>query len=174
LFPRPATFQLFSQKSIGSAAHVCKPKPEVNKELQCKLCSAQLDSRVAWGYHMWKHTKDPSYIQSPDATAETPSPTKLHGDDNSSAVAAKSTSAGKRVSPVKSKRSAAVQVTFVPKVTNFGLQIFVIRTICYFYNFCNRFDLRILVKQAKLGLQIFVNFGRLHFLQDCKKCYTYL
>ena len=55
--------------------HVCKVKakkaearPPENEELKCKICSFQLETKVSWGYHMWKHTKDPSYIQSPDAT----------------------------------------------------------------------------------------------------------
>ena len=43
--------------------HNCKPKIAENEELKCKICGAQLETKVAWGAHMWKHTKDPSYIQ---------------------------------------------------------------------------------------------------------------
>lgn len=63
-------------KAVGtSGKHLCKPKankdiPE-NEELKCKICSAQLETKVSWGYHMWKHTKDPSYIQSADAIQST-------------------------------------------------------------------------------------------------------
>jgi len=34
-------------------------------DLKCTICSAQLETKVAWGIHMWKHTKNPSYIQIP-------------------------------------------------------------------------------------------------------------
>jgi hypothetical protein len=36
-----------------------------NPDLKCKICSVQLETKVAWGIHMWKHTKDSSYIQIP-------------------------------------------------------------------------------------------------------------
>ena len=60
-------------KPLGTSKHICKSKPvkpvlPENEELKCKICSTQLETRVAWGYHMWKHTKDPSYIQTADAT----------------------------------------------------------------------------------------------------------
>ena len=32
------------------------------RQLQCGLCEGVLESKVAWGVHMWKHTKDSSYI----------------------------------------------------------------------------------------------------------------
>ena len=40
--------------------HVCK-EPEVT-DFPCKICNSYMESEVAWGYHMWKHTKDPKYI----------------------------------------------------------------------------------------------------------------
>jgi hypothetical protein len=62
-------------KSLGPQGnkHVCKIKaakddPPENEELKCKICFAQLETKVAWGYHMWKHTKDSSYIQTADTS----------------------------------------------------------------------------------------------------------
>jgi predicted RNA-binding Zn-ribbon protein involved in translation (DUF1610 family) len=43
--------------------HICKPVKVSDPELECTICHAQLDSKVKWGFHMWKHTKDPAYIQ---------------------------------------------------------------------------------------------------------------
>ena len=46
--------------------HTCKPAaPDVAKdpELQCTVCGVYLETKVRWGFHMWKHTKNPAYIQ---------------------------------------------------------------------------------------------------------------
>ena len=51
--------------------HVCKiPESERDPSLKCTVCGVFLDNKVKWGFHMWKHTKDPAYIQTkpaPDA-----------------------------------------------------------------------------------------------------------
>jgi len=47
--------------------HDCKVKVT---DFPCKLCDAYLENQVSWGYHMWKHTKDPKYIPiTPSSTA---------------------------------------------------------------------------------------------------------
>ena len=44
--------------------HICKPPDgEKDPELKCTICGIYLDTKVKWGFHMWKHTKDPAYIQ---------------------------------------------------------------------------------------------------------------
>jgi hypothetical protein len=62
---------------------------------------------VSWGYHMWKHTKDPSYIQSPDAAGETSKKVKIVDPTSSSAsVSTKSVTAQQKVivkPPAKAK-----------------------------------------------------------------------
>lgn len=44
--------------------HICKP-PEntVDPELKCTICGHTCQNKVNLGVHMWKHTKDPAYIQ---------------------------------------------------------------------------------------------------------------
>ena len=42
--------------------HTCSAKTGPSKQLQCSMCDSILSSKVAWGVHMWKHTKDSSYI----------------------------------------------------------------------------------------------------------------
>ena len=42
--------------------HPCSAKTPPTKQLQCVQCEAVLPSKVSWGVHMWKHTKDSSYI----------------------------------------------------------------------------------------------------------------
>ncbi len=42
-------------------AHRCKMAgPEL--KFQCEMCDTRLETKVAWGAHMWKHTKDMKYI----------------------------------------------------------------------------------------------------------------
>ena len=44
--------------------HICKPPDgEKDPDLKCTICGIYLDTKVKWGFHMWKHTKDPAYIQ---------------------------------------------------------------------------------------------------------------
>ena len=44
--------------------HVCKiPESEKDPDLKCTICGTFLDNKIKWGFHMWKHTKDPAYIQ---------------------------------------------------------------------------------------------------------------
>ena len=31
-------------------------------QFPCELCETRLETKVAWGAHMWKHTKDVKYI----------------------------------------------------------------------------------------------------------------
>ena len=42
--------------------HICSAKAPPSKQLQCSLCNSILPSKMSWGVHMWKHTKDSSYI----------------------------------------------------------------------------------------------------------------
>lgn len=42
--------------------HVCSAKMKDCKQLQCSLCDSILTSKMTWGVHMWKHTKDAAYI----------------------------------------------------------------------------------------------------------------
>lgn len=78
----------FCHKTLNpNVSHKCKKSqakaiPE-NPDLKCKICSAQLVTKVEWGIHMWKHTKDPSYIQIPPVNSKTPeqtsqAPKELH------------------------------------------------------------------------------------------------
>lgn len=51
-------------KQKVSDKHVCKNIEQPgDPQFKCSICDAQLDNKLAWGCHMWKHTKDPSYIQ---------------------------------------------------------------------------------------------------------------
>ena len=51
--------------------HVCKvPDSEKDPELKCTICGVFLDNKVKWGFHMWKHTKDPAYIQTKVASGQ--------------------------------------------------------------------------------------------------------
>ena len=34
-------------------------------ELKCTICGVFTSNKLSWGYHMWKHTKDPKYINLP-------------------------------------------------------------------------------------------------------------
>ena len=44
--------------------HICKiPEAEQDPDLKCTVCGIYLETKVKWGFHMWKHTKDPIYIQ---------------------------------------------------------------------------------------------------------------
>ena len=60
-----------------------------------KLDFFQLETRVAWGYHMWKHTKDPSYIQSAEV------PNKTINSDNHQELKNKNISIAVPVTPSK-------------------------------------------------------------------------
>ena len=31
-------------------------------QFPCEFCDTRLETKVAWGAHMWKHTKDVKYI----------------------------------------------------------------------------------------------------------------
>ena len=42
--------------------HKCSAKSPPGKQLQCSLCECILTSKMSWGVHMWKHTKDSAYI----------------------------------------------------------------------------------------------------------------
>ena len=42
--------------------HKCSAKSPPSKQLQCSLCDSILTSKMSWGVHMWKHTKDSTYI----------------------------------------------------------------------------------------------------------------
>ena len=42
--------------------HKCSAKSPPSKQLQCSLCESILTSKMSWGVHMWKHTKDSAYI----------------------------------------------------------------------------------------------------------------
>ena len=42
--------------------HKCSAKSPPSKQLQCSMCDSVLTSKMSWGVHMWKHTKDSSYI----------------------------------------------------------------------------------------------------------------
>lgn len=44
--------------------HKCKG-PE--GRFPCEICDSKLDSKAAWGYHMWRHTKDSKYIDANSA-----------------------------------------------------------------------------------------------------------
>lgn len=51
-------------KNKSKAVHTCKiPESAKDPELQCKICGVFLDNKVKWGFHMWKHTKNPAFIQ---------------------------------------------------------------------------------------------------------------
>ena len=40
--------------------HNCSAKP--SKQLKCEVCPSVLATKVEWGVHMWRHTKNSSYI----------------------------------------------------------------------------------------------------------------
>merc|ERR1712004_362539 len=40
--------------------HKCSAKP--SKQLKCEVCPSVLATKVEWGVHMWRHTKNSSYI----------------------------------------------------------------------------------------------------------------
>ena len=40
--------------------HKCKG-PE--GKFPCEICDSKMDSKESWGFHMWRHTKDPKYIE---------------------------------------------------------------------------------------------------------------
>ena len=42
--------------------HKCKVKVRNGPGFPCEICESVLDSKVLWGVHMWKHTKDSKYI----------------------------------------------------------------------------------------------------------------
>ena len=42
--------------------HKCSARSPPSKQLQCSLCESILPSKMSWGVHMWKHTKDSTYI----------------------------------------------------------------------------------------------------------------
>ncbi|XP_037077266.1 B-cell lymphoma/leukemia 11B-like [Pollicipes pollicipes] len=66
------------------AAHKCWVRPAGRRrsaagQLPCQICSLTCSTPAAWGFHMWRHTKDPKYL--PDfsggglaAAATPPSP----------------------------------------------------------------------------------------------------
>merc|ERR1712088_989748 len=59
--------------------HVCKiPESERDPNLKCTVCGVFLDNKVKWGFHMWKHTKDPAYIQ----TKPAPDSQKVTAEEN--------------------------------------------------------------------------------------------
>lgn len=41
--------------------HKCKA-PLKSARYPCEFCDSRLETKMAWGYHMWKHTKDSKYI----------------------------------------------------------------------------------------------------------------
>ena len=49
-----------TEKKLSS--HPCSGGRPPARQLQCGHCEQVLASKVAWGVHMWKHTKDSSYI----------------------------------------------------------------------------------------------------------------
>ena len=47
---------------------------DADSELKCAICGVVTSNKISWGYHMWKHTKDPKYINLPvDKDATKPS-----------------------------------------------------------------------------------------------------
>ena len=60
---RPKCDKCGKVKSHKEKKHVCKPPEPSDPALQCTICTVFLDSKVKWGFHMWKHTKNPAYIQ---------------------------------------------------------------------------------------------------------------
>eukprot|EP00092_Neocalanus_flemingeri_P029182 GFUD01031673.1.p1 GENE.GFUD01031673.1~~GFUD01031673.1.p1 ORF type:complete len:892 (-),score=187.50 GFUD01031673.1:7-2682(-) len=42
--------------------HTCSALQPLSKQLKCEMCPSVLTTKVSWGVHMWKHTKDSSYI----------------------------------------------------------------------------------------------------------------
>ena len=59
-------------KSLKEKKHICKPPEPSDPALQCTICTVFLDSKVKWGFHMWKHTKNPAYIQTKPTKPSTP------------------------------------------------------------------------------------------------------
>ncbi len=46
--------------------HRCRPEGR----FPCELCDCKLENKAAWGFHMWKHTKDTKYIDTECALEE--------------------------------------------------------------------------------------------------------
>ena len=60
-FACPSCAQVFrTEKKLS--CHPCSGRSPPAKQLQCGVCEVVLASKVSWGVHMWKHTKDSSYI----------------------------------------------------------------------------------------------------------------
>ena len=52
--------QMFNNEK-SAAKHACSAQnPE--KKYPCPLCNAALKTKVEWGAHVWKHTKDARYV----------------------------------------------------------------------------------------------------------------
>ena len=60
-FACPDCAAVFRTEKKLSGHHCSGGRPPA-RQLQCGLCEVVLASKVAWGVHMWKHTKDSSYI----------------------------------------------------------------------------------------------------------------
>jgi hypothetical protein len=57
--------QIFASEKEATRHKCSKSNNSKNKReegLKCELCSALLSSRIEWGVHMWKHTKDAAFI----------------------------------------------------------------------------------------------------------------
>ena len=56
-----ACAQMFkSEKKLKE--HTCSALQPPSLQLKCEICPSILTTKVSWGVHMWKHTKDSSYI----------------------------------------------------------------------------------------------------------------
>jgi hypothetical protein len=64
--------QIFSSEK-AAVRHLCSSSKAGG--LGCEMCSAVLATRVEWGVHMWKHTKDAAFILTSE-TDPMPSVTK--------------------------------------------------------------------------------------------------
>ena len=53
--------QIFASEKEATR-HLCSSSKKRGDGLRCELCNAMLNTRVEWGVHMWKHTKDAAYI----------------------------------------------------------------------------------------------------------------
>lgn len=57
----PTCAQMFkTEKKLKD--HTCSALQPPSLQLKCEICPSVLTTKVAWGVHMWKHTKDSSYI----------------------------------------------------------------------------------------------------------------
>ena len=74
--------QEFSSQA-QQAQHRCEKK---DGGLRCDQCRSVLATKVEWGVHMWKHTKDPSYIltSETDSFPEDKAPRELQLGSSSS------------------------------------------------------------------------------------------